>query len=150
MKEKYAQFIQQQAHYLSFAIALVATVGSLYFSEVMGYQPCVFCWYIRILMYPLVIVFGIAAVRQDVKQYIYALPLVIIGIGMSLYLYLIQKVPGLAAVGTATCGDIPCNTTYINWFGFVTIPFLALFAFVLILIIQLSLWLTSRGHSTPE
>lgn len=143
MRTRYESFIVGQAHYISFVIALVATIGSLYFSEVSGYQACKFCWYIRILMYPLVIIFGIAAVRKDVKQYIYALPFTIIGMALSLYLYLIQKVPSLADSVT-TCGDVPCSTTYIDWLGFITIPFLALVAFVLIFVMQLLLWRTTK------
>lgn len=143
MRNKFQTFIVGQAHYMSFVIALVATIGSLYFSEVLAYQPCKYCWYIRILMYPLVIIFGIAAVRQDVKQYIYALPFTVVGMAMSLYLYLIQKVPSLADTVT-TCGNVPCNTSYINWYGFITIPMLAFVAFVLIFIIQLLLWRVTK------
>ncbi|MEM7737254.1 MAG: disulfide bond formation protein B, partial [Deinococcota bacterium] len=36
---------------MAWLIALVATAGSLYFSEVRNFIPCTFCWYQRILMY---------------------------------------------------------------------------------------------------
>ena len=73
-------------------IALVASLGSLYFSEVLLYVPCELCWYQRILMYPLVILLGIAAVKKDAGIVTYVLPLSIIGGSISIYHYLIQKV----------------------------------------------------------
>ena len=66
---------------------------------------------------------------------LYALILSVIGGLISLYHYLIQKVPALHELGNA-CGIVPCNTDYINWFGFITIPFLALIAFTLISVLQ--------------
>lgn len=144
METRFRTFIVEQAHYLSFAIALIATVGSLYFSEVMQFEPCLFCWYIRTLMYPLVIILGMAAVRKDVKQSVYTIPFTLIGGALSLYLYMIQKIPSFNNIGSTTCGDIPCSTTYINWYGFITIPFLALVAFVLIFVLQLLLWRVSK------
>lgn len=136
-------FIKDQAMYMSFTISLIAMVGSLYFSEMMEYPPCTYCWYQRILMYPLVLILGIAAVRKDFKQSLYVMPLALIGIGMSSYHYLTQKIPSLTET-TSSCGIIPCNTEYINWFGFITIPFLALIAFTFIFILQFMLWKVSK------
>lgn len=128
---------------LSWAVAVIATLGSLYFSEVRGYIPCTYCWYQRILMYPLVIILGIAAVRKDYGQTLYVLPLSILGIGMSGFHYLTQKT-GLFQKASSACGIVPCNIEYINWFGFITIPFLALVAFILITVIQIMILRASR------
>lgn len=128
---------------ISWAIALVATLGSLYFSEVREFIPCTYCWYQRILMYPLVILLGIAAVRKDYGQALYVLPLSILGIGMSTFHYIVQKTDLLDHSGDS-CGIVPCTTQYINWGGFVTIPFLAGTAFVLITILQLMIWRASK------
>ncbi|WP_281885980.1 disulfide oxidoreductase [Paenibacillus sp. YYML68] len=136
-------FIRENGLHLSWAIALVATLGSLYFSEVLMYAPCKLCWYQRILMYPLVLLLGIAAVRKEQRFYWYVLPLSIWGGGISLYHYLMQKT-GLFAEGAKACGIVPCDVDYINWFGFVTIPFLAWVAFVLITVIQLLMLAASR------
>ena len=114
--------------YLAWLLAIVATLGSLYFSEVRHFVPCTLCWYQRILMYPLVVVLGVASYRQDRGAVAYALPLSLLGIGVSLYHYLDQKIPGFGAPGLCS-GGVPCNVSYIDWFGFVTIPFLALIAF---------------------
>jgi len=121
--------------FLSWVVSLIATSGSLFFSEVLKYIPCELCWYQRIFMYPLVILLGVASAKKDYRMSQYGLILSIIGGLISLYHYLIQKVPFLNDLGDA-CGIIPCNTDYINWFGFITIPFLALIAFCMIGILQ--------------
>jgi disulfide bond formation protein DsbB len=87
-------------------------------------------------MYPLSIVLGIAAYHQDTRLKRYVLPLSIIGGLISLFHYLQQKVPGFAAIRPCAEG-VPCHIAYINWFGFITIPFLALVAFVLITLFML-------------
>lgn len=117
--------------YAAWLVSVVATLGSLYFSEVRGFVPCELCWFQRILMYPLAIILGIAAYRQDFGIRRYALPLAVIGGATSLYHYLLQKVDAFAFIQPCRHG-VPCNTAYINWLGFITIPFLALTAFVLI------------------
>ncbi|NLP49642.1 disulfide oxidoreductase [Bacillus sp. RO1] len=115
-------------------IALVASLGSLYFSEVLLYIPCELCWYQRILMYPLVILLGIAAVKKDAGIATYVLPLSIIGGTISIYHYLIQKV-AFFSENSVSCGVVPCTGQYINWLGFITIPFLALIGFTSITVI---------------
>jgi disulfide bond formation protein DsbB len=117
--------------YAAWLIAIVATVGSLYFSEVRMFVPCALCWWQRIFMYPLVVVLGVATFRQDFAVWRTALPLSGIGLSISTYHYLLQKVPGMAPPAACSSG-VPCSGQYIDWFGFVTIPFLAGTAFALI------------------
>lgn len=122
----------------AWAVAVLATAGSLYFSEVLRYEPCELCWYQRILMYPLVIVLGIAAVKKDGSQWLYVLPFSLIGSGVSLYHYLIQKT-SFFAEASPSCGRVPCTGEYINAFGFITIPFLALIGFTVISVLMVIL-----------
>ncbi|MEF3303708.1 disulfide oxidoreductase [Paenibacillus sp. GYB003] len=136
------KFMAENGLHLSWAIALVAMLGSLYFSEVKGYLPCKLCWYQRILMYPQVFLLGIAAVRKQ-QVYMYVLPMTILGGCISLYHYLMEKTD-LFPSNSFSCGIVPCDAQYINWFGFVTIPFLALTAFTLITAIHLVLWRIDR------
>ena len=112
-------------------ITLVATAGSLYFSEIRGYIPCELCWIQRIFMYPLVIVTGVAYFQKNVRIALTTLILSAIGGLISLYHYGIQKLAFLSE-SAPSCGQVPCTGQYINWFGFITIPFLALTAFILI------------------
>src|SRR5690625_612315 len=128
---------------LVWAIALLAMMGSVFYSEVMGYTPCELCWIQRILMYPLVIIYGVAAVKKDLSIALPGLILSGIGIFVSVYHYLIQKLPALQEVGGA-CGDVPCNLQYVNYFGFITISFLAGAAFILIFTLHIVLLVRIR------
>ncbi|PAV29282.1 disulfide bond formation protein B [Virgibacillus profundi] len=128
---------------LIWAQSFIALAGSLFYSEVMGYVPCELCWYQRILMYPLVIIYGMAAIKKEISI---ALPgLILSGIGMvvSTYHYLVQKLPALQEAG-GSCGLVPCNFQYVNYFGFITIPFLAGTAFIIIFVLHLMLLKESR------
>ncbi|MEO4054603.1 disulfide oxidoreductase [Solibacillus sp. CAU 1738] len=112
-------------------VSLVATFGSLYFSEIRGYEPCEMCWYQRILMYPIVIMTTIAYIQKNARIAITTAVFAIIGGSISLYHYGIQKLDFLTDSAPA-CGLVPCTGQYINWLGFITIPFLALTAFIII------------------
>ncbi len=115
---------------LAWLVATVATLGSLYYSEVAGFAPCRLCWYQRIAMYPLVVVLGVAAISGDRTVRRYVLPLTGIGGAISIYHYLLQWFPGLEA---GSCDpQAPCAAFYVREFGFVSIPFMALSAFALI------------------
>ncbi|WP_064091809.1 disulfide formation protein C [Rossellomorea aquimaris] len=122
--------------FFAWATSVIATLGSLYFSEIMKYEPCHLCWYQRIFMYPMVILLGVAYVRKDFKTALYSLILSGIGLCISVYHYSIQKISFLSESAPA-CGRVPCTGEYINWVGFVTIPFLALCGFSLIFILSI-------------
>lgn len=126
---------------LSWIAALIATLGSLYFSEVLHYIPCTLCWYQRIFMYPLTIILGIAVYRNDLVIYKYVLPISIIGMLISGYHTVLQKVPYLQQFEMCTTG-VPCSKDYLNWLGFITIPLMAFVAFT---IITICLFIVSRS-----
>lgn len=116
--------------WLAFAVALVSTLGSLYLSEVAGFVPCTLCWYQRIAMYPLALLLGIATVRGDIAVRRYAVPLAGIGALIAAYHVALQRLPGLPS---GSCSlDVPCSAIYVERFGFVTIPVMALIGFVAI------------------
>ncbi|MFJ7935470.1 disulfide oxidoreductase [Sporosarcina sp. NPDC096371] len=114
-------------------VSLVATLGSLYFSEVRGYEPCTLCWYQRILMYPIVLISGVALFQKNARIALTTAVFAVIGGSISLYHYGIQKLSFLSD-SAPSCGNVSCTGQYINYLGFITIPFLALVAFVLIFI----------------
>ncbi len=125
-------------YYLYFAWiqSLVATFGSLYFSEVMHLVPCTLCWYQRIAMYPLAVILGIAVYRQDSKVRMYAVPLAVIGLLIAVYHNFLYY--GMLAESYATCSaGVSCTTKTISWLGFITIPLLSCIAFSVILILVL-------------
>ncbi|GHG07848.1 putative disulfide formation protein [Deinococcus piscis] len=143
--------------YLAWVVALAATLGSLYLSEVLGYRPCKLCWYQRIGMYPLALMLGIAAFRDDLRVRMYAIPLALAG----LLTALVQNaeiwgwIPTLKAC-SIDAGQEPCTTIWPLWsetFGqgfaaldsILTIPMLSMIAFALIL--ALLAWPRQRTES---
>ena len=126
--------------YFAWLVSVLATLGSLYFSELKGFIPCDLCWFQRIFMYPLVVILGIGTFQSDISVKKFVLPLSIVGGLISLFYYLEQKVPGFGGIRPCVSG-VPCSAEYINWFGFVTIPFLALTAFTLVSISMTYLFL---------
>lgn len=115
--------------YLAWITALVATVGSLFFSEVMQLPPCVLCWYQRIAMYPLVLIIGVGIISRDSRMKSYALPLALVGLVISVYHNLLYY--GILPESIAPCTQgISCTSRQIEWLGFITIPLIALTAFV--------------------
>ena len=132
--QKSVAFWQQYGAVLALGPALAALLGSLYYSEVAGFVPCTLCWYQRILMYPLSLIILVGIIKRDDYLPDYVLPFSIIGILVSGYHYLIQL--GLFSHPTACAAGIPCDMRWVNYFGFISIPFMALTAFVLITVIM--------------
>ena len=125
------QALSTHGVYLAWVIALAATLGSLYFSEVRELIPCELCWYQRIFMYPLAIILGIAAYRNDPGIGVYTAPLAWVGAAIAAFHYLLQMVPLLGSL--ATCGGgVPCTEVEVEFLGFITLPLLSLVAFVAI------------------
>jgi hypothetical protein len=124
------------ATWLAVLVALAATAGSLIYSEWFGFEPCRLCWYQRIAMYPLVPVLAVGAIRRDPAIRFYGLPLSLVGAGIAIWHYLLQTFPEL---DTGACSvGVPCTAKYVNEFGFVSIPLMALSAFALISVLLLS------------
>ncbi|WEG12543.1 disulfide oxidoreductase [Pullulanibacillus sp. KACC 23026] len=121
--------------YLAWVIALIATLGSLYFSEIADFTPCKLCWFQRICMYPLTLILGMACFRNDRSISLYVLPLTIIGGCFSLLHLGEQHFHWFERICRG--GGVPCSGRYINWFGFITIPLLALIAFILISVLMI-------------
>jgi disulfide bond formation protein DsbB len=117
--------------WLAFVVTAVATAGSLFFSEVAHFIPCELCWFQRIFMYPLAIVTLLAAIANDHRVARYLLPLPVIGAGVAVYHLLVEQ--GVVEQTNACLVSAPggCAVKWINEFGYVTIPVLALTGFVL-------------------
>ena len=117
--------------WLVFAVAAIATLGSLFFSEIAHFAPCKLCWFQRIFMYPLAIVVPLMAFWRDRRAARYVLPLPILGAGVSVYHILVER--GIVEQVHTCLISAPggCATKWIEEFGYVTIPTLALTGFVL-------------------
>src|SRR5690349_8017587 len=113
-------WLDRKSLYIALLAAWVAMLGSLYFSEVAHFVPCVLCWYQRILMYPLTLLLAIGLMRKDENLPLLVLPFSVLGLGVATYHYLLEKTDLFDATATCQAGA-PCTTAWINWFGFVTI-----------------------------
>ena len=129
-----ARLIQPRTMALAWVVALLATVGSLYFSEVAHFTPCNLCWYQRIAMYPLVVLLGVAAIRR--APFVTGAPaLVAIGAAISAYHVALEWIPSLPSA--ACSATAPCSDVWFRVFGIFSLPTLALTAFLLILTLLL-------------
>jgi disulfide bond formation protein DsbB len=117
----------------AFVVAAVATGGSLFYSQVAHFIPCEFCWFQRVLMYPLSILTLLIAVRGDNRAARYLIPLPVVGAGTSIYHMLIERGVIQEHQGCLVTGG-GCSTNWIimHSFGYLTIPTLALTAFLLL------------------
>jgi len=112
-------------------VAAMATLGALFMSEIMGFAPCVLCRWQRIFMFPLVLVLALGLFPFDPKVLRYALPLATMGLLVAGFHVLLTM--GIVPETLAPCRDgVPCKTLQIEWFGFVTIPLLSFFAFLVL------------------
>ncbi|MGE7868009.1 disulfide bond formation protein B [Bacillus paramycoides] len=116
----------------SFLVSLVATLGSLYFSEVLGLTPCKLCWYQRVLMYPLPLMILIAVIKKDINIKYYLRTFSLFGVAIAIYHCVVQQFAIKTAFCSFTTSD--CSTIQAKYMGFITIPIMSLCAFLLIFI----------------
>jgi len=129
----FQNFFETYGLRLAFAVALLAFLGPLTYSEIVGLTPCKLCWLQRIAMFPQVFLLGIALWRKETLIRFYSIPMVLIGAAISVYHYLMQH----AVVPEGDCGVVgqnahSCGSIFIDVFGYITIPMMALTAFLLI------------------
>ena len=118
--------------WLAGLVAIASTLGSLYLSEIANLVPCKFCWWQRIAMYPLAILLPMAAYRKDARARLYAATFATVGAAIAAWHRFIQEFPQFDSGACSAIGP-SCSSPLINMFGFVTIPYMALSGFVLIL-----------------
>jgi len=116
----------------AFIVAAIGTGGSLFFSEIAGFVPCDLCWYQRICMYPLSILTLFAAAHGDYRFARYLLPLPIAGACVSVYHILVEN-QVVSEPSACKIGGAGCAVKWINEFGYVTIPTIALSGFLLLI-----------------
>ncbi|HWH13861.1 MAG TPA: disulfide oxidoreductase [Miltoncostaeaceae bacterium] len=126
--------LMRQALWTAWVVAAVATGASLYLSEIADYVPCRLCWFQRIAMYPLAVVLLVGALRRDRRVVSYAAAFPVVGAGIAAYHIYIERNPEAESQACRLSGA-PCSTKWIEEFGYLTIPTLALTAFVLIAVL---------------
>ena len=134
--------IDEWGDYLTWMIATGAVFGSLYFSEVLNLQPCMLCWWQRICMYPIAILMSVAILRKDRRVAYYIIPLSVLGMFIGFYQSLLQwGVIKEAIIDCSANAAVSCSNADINWFGFMTIPFMSFVAFSgITVLMSLRIW----------
>jgi disulfide bond formation protein DsbB len=128
--DEVVDIITPNALTLAAVIAVGATLGSLYLSEVAHFVPCNLCWYQRIGMYPLAVILTIAAIRKDTHIRPYGITLACLALPISIYHVLLEHFPSLE---TGACAlNNPCSIVWVRHFGIVTIPYMAASGFAAI------------------
>lgn len=129
--------------FAAWLIATVSTLGALFLGEVMGYTPCVLCWYQRIAMFPLVFVLATGLFPFDRRVVRFALPLSIAGLGLALFH--MALVAGWIPENIKPCQQgVPCSDVQVVWLGFVTIPLLSAISFSLVAGLLLATYLKGK------
>lgn len=129
------EFVADNFLALGFIVAATATFGSLFLSEIAQFIPCELCWYQRICMYPQTLIFGVALFTNDTKIRKYLIPLSIIGAIIAIYHFFLQMFPLLLPCSDRTAN---CALVQFKYYGYVTIPMMALTAFVMLILIMVA------------
>lgn len=133
--DKLAALLGAWAVWIAFVLALAASAMTLYYSEVLGIEPCSLCWWQRIFIYPQVVLFAIALYKRDLSVTAYSLALSLIGLAFAAYHHALQILPS----GTLPCPaqGVSCAQRFVFEFGYITFPLMAatLFAFLIVLML---------------
>ncbi|MEW6610533.1 MAG: disulfide bond formation protein B [Patescibacteria group bacterium] len=142
------EIVRTHAVGCAFIVALIATLGSLFYSEIAGYEPCKLCWFQRILMYPQVVLLGIALWKKQYEA-LQSIILSALGGAIALYHYFTQIGITPALPCTAVGYSISCTKRFVMQFGYVTIPLMSATAFFLIVMIFLNAKVNARTRNAP-
>jgi len=122
--------------FMAWLVASVSTLGALFLGEVMGYTPCMLCWYQRICMFPLVLILAAGLFPFDRRVVRYALPLALAGWLLAIFHWAVAS--GLVPERVTPCSQgVPCSVEQVTWFGFLTLPMLSVLAFSVIIALLL-------------
>ena len=117
--------------WLAFLVTGIATAGSLFFSEVADFIPCELCWFQRFVMYPLAGITFVAALLNAHWAARWLLPVPLVGAAISVYHLLVENRVVEQTDACLVSAPGGCATKWIDEFGYMTIPTLALTAFAL-------------------
>ena len=149
MIEKILNKVNSYTDYFVWFIGAGSMFGSLYFSEVEKLPPCMLCWWQRIFMYPIAFIMSVAILRKDPKAMYYVLPLSITGMIIAFYHTLLQwGVIKETIIDCSVNAAVSCTEVQINWFGFMTIPFMSFVSFLTInILFGLRIYLMRKAKS---
>jgi disulfide bond formation protein DsbB len=144
-----SKFLNPYTYYLVFFLSFIASIASLFLSEVAHFPPCILCWYQRILMYPQPILYYLAIVRREHLLKPYGITLSVLGMIVSLYHYSLHVLPKTTTIllpCAKSYAGVPCDKGYNFFFGFMTFPLMAFVVFALITVV----FLLSKPVAPPK
>ncbi len=148
-KSELLSWIKKNILLLGFIVTLTALVGSLIYSNVIGYPPCMFCWYARIFIYPQVLLYGMALYIKDFSIIRYTWILTLVGFVFGAYHYITELIQYSPLPCSAS--GVSCLTRYVYQWNFVTIPFMVLSVYVLLIaLLTASKMARSSDNSFPQ
>lgn len=119
-----ASWVGQRAILLAFLVSIGAVLGSLFYSNILGFSPCVLCWWQRVFLFPVPVILGIALYKKDDEVMKYVLPLAVISGLLALYQSYVYL--GGESVLPCTAEGGECSRIYVMAFGYITIPLMSL------------------------
>lgn len=146
-KQSILNFVHKHVLLLGFALVAGATLGSLFYSVVVGLQPCLLCWWQRIALFPQVVVLGLAVLKKDLNARLYALWLSIFGGAIALYHYYTQITYNPLIPCPVEPGGISCVEKQVFELGYITIPVMSLAVFLLIVLVM---WISLRATARQD
>jgi disulfide bond formation protein DsbB len=124
------------ARIMAFTVSLTAMFGSLFYSEVAKYQPCILCWYQRIFMYPQTLLIAMGILKKDRNAADYAIGLSAVGAVIAAYHYF-EQIAGTGILPCTAVGySVSCTKRFALEYGYITIPMMSLTAFVAIILLM--------------
>jgi disulfide bond formation protein DsbB len=130
---KIYEFLGDNSIVIGFAAALGAVLGSLFYSNVVGYEPCELCWWQRVFLYPTVVMLGIAWWKKDKKVFRYIAVFSVLAILVAVYQELATRT-GFSMLECTSAGGA-CSKVYVKEFGYITIPVMSLTASAWLLLV---------------
>ena len=138
-------FLSENGILFAFLLVLGATIGSLIYSEVIGIPACDLCWYQRALIYPQVIILGVALLKKNKEIFDYVLGLNVVGIIIGGYQYVMQMI-GYSGPCPVS-GGINCFSKGVLEFGYITIPLMSLTVFVVVIVLT---WMAKKDKHAEK
>ena len=126
-------FLGRNSLLLGFLVSLAAMGGSLFYSEVVGFPPCVLCWWQRVFIYPQAVLFALALWKRDLGVFLYSGTLSTMAGVVALYHSYVYW--GGKSLLPCTALGGACDKIYVMEFGYITIPTMSLTVVLYLLLI---------------
>ncbi len=131
-----ASMLEKWGLWKGFVLALVGSALTLFYSEVLGIAPCAWCWIQRMMLWPQVLLFGLAIYKKDKNIADYSIIMSVVGLIVALYQHYLQM-GGSSPIPCPATADkaVDCAVRFLFEFNYITFPLMSatLFGFLIIL-----------------